>query len=75
MENIYLNDTAIHTIRKFYKGIRKALDEAEIEYNKNKRSVKAREAYQFIAGQEMAISDLCSELGIELVDEDLNVLE
>lgn len=75
MENIYLNDTAIHTIRKFYKEIREALDEAEIEYNKNKRSVKARELCKFIATQEMAISDLCSELDIELVDEDLNVLE
>lgn len=70
MENIYLNDTAIHTIRKFYKEIREALDEAEIEYNKNKRSVKKREEFYYIFAQETAISDLCAKLGIELHEED-----
>lgn len=65
----------IKTMRKHYKEIRIALDEAEQEYNSDKRSVKKREVYQFVAAQEMIVNDICNELGIELIADNMEVIE
>lgn len=65
----------IKTMRKHYKEIRIALDEAEQEYNSDKRSIKKRETYQFIAAQEMIVNDICNELGIELIADNMEVIE
>ncbi len=59
----------IDIIKKEYVEIVKSLNEAEKEYNADKRSVKKREVYQFIAAQEMLLSDLCEKLDIELDNE------
>jgi len=64
-----MSDYEIQNIKKFYNGICTALDEAEKEYIKNKRSVKKREEFYYIFAQETAISDLCAKLGIELHEE------
>ena len=52
----------IKIIRKEYAEVVKALDEAEKEYDRDKRSTKKRETYQFISAQEMILDDLCCEL-------------
>lgn len=56
----------IKIIRKEYAEVVKALREAETDYNANRRSVKKREEFQFVAAQEMELSELCRKLGIEL---------
>ena len=56
----------IKIIRKEYAEVVKALKEAETDYNANRRSVKKREEFQFVAAQEMELSELCRKLGIEL---------
>lgn len=68
-------EQVIKTMRKYYKGIRTALDEAEQKYNLDKRSVKKREVYQFITAQEMIVNDICNELGINLVNDDMEIIE
>ena len=65
----------IRKIRKYYKGIIKVLDEAEQEYNLAKNNIKKRETYQFVAAQEMAINDFCNSIGIELSDDDMEIIE
>lgn len=67
-------EQVIKTMRKYYKGIRPALDEAEREYNLDKRSVKKREVYHFIAAQEMIVNDICNELGIDLINDDMEII-
>lgn len=61
-------------VRREYAEIVKALEEAEQLHEEDKRSVKKRELYQFIAAKELAISELCNILGIALRDENLNLL-
>lgn len=65
----------IRIIRKEYAEVVKALNEAEKEYNCDKRSTKKRETYQFISAQEMILDDLCCELEIDLYDDDFNLIE
>ena len=64
----------IRIIRKEYAEVVKALNEAEKEYDQDKRSTKKRETYQFVLAQEMILDDLCCELGIELYDDDCNLI-
>lgn len=61
-------------VRREYADIVKALEEAEQLHEEDKRSVKKRELYQFIAAKELAISELCNSLGIALRDENLNLI-
>ncbi len=63
----------IEIIRKEYAEVIEALNEAETEYNADKRSVKKRETFQFVAAQEMELSDLCGKLGIELWNDKLEL--
>lgn len=65
----------IKTIRKTYAEVLDALNKAEKEYDRDKRSIKKRETYQFISAQEMVLEDLCCELEIELYDDDFNLIE
>ena len=65
----------IKTIRKTYAEVVKALNEAEKEYNRDKRSTKKREVYQFVSAQEMILDDLCCELEIELYDDDFELIK
>lgn len=65
----------IKIIRKEYAEVVKALDEAEKEYDRDKRSTKKRGTYQFISAQEMILDDLCCELEIELYDDDFELIE
>lgn len=53
-------------IRGFYADIVKAVEEAEREYEADRRSVKKREVYRFVSAQEIAICDLCAKLGVAL---------
>ena len=62
-------------IRRAYAETVKALDEAEKDYNSDRKSVKKREIFQYVAAQEATLSDLCGELDIELYDDDLNLIE
>ena len=55
----------ISIIRREYAETIKALDEAEKGYNSDRRSIKKREIYQYIAAQEAALSDLCENIGIQ----------
>lgn len=63
----------IEIIRKEYAEVIEALNEAETEYNADKRSVKKRETFQFVVAQEMELSDLCGKLGIELWNDKLEL--
>lgn len=67
-------DEMIKIIRQEYAEVVEALKKAEQEHNADKRSVKKREVYQFIAAQEMELTELCNKLGIELWDEELNLI-
>lgn len=53
---------------KKYNDITKALNEAEEEYNSNRRSVKKREIYAFVAAQQLLICDILIDMGIEYDD-------
>lgn len=64
----------IKIIRKEYAEVVKALKEAETDYNANRRSVKKREEFQFVAAQEMELSELCRKLGIELWNDEMEVI-
>ncbi len=64
----------IEIIRKEYVEVVKALKEAETDYNANRRSVKKREEFQFVAAQEMELSELCRKLGIELWNDEMEVI-
>ncbi len=67
-------DKMIEIIRKEYAEVVQALREAENAYNADKRSVKKRERFQFVAAQEMELSDLCGKLGIELWNDDMELI-
>lgn len=62
-------------IRREYAAIVRALEEAEKLYEEDKRSVKKRELYQFMVAEEFAISELCKVLGIELRDENMELIK
>lgn len=64
----------IEIIRKEYAEVVMALKEAETKYNANRRSVKKRETFQFVAAQEMELSELCGKLGIELWNDDMELI-
>ena len=64
----------IKIIRKEYAEVVKALKEAETDYNANRRSVLKREEFQFVAAQEMELSELCRKLGIELWNDEMEVI-
>lgn len=61
-------------IRKYYAEIIEAVNKSEKEYNNNKRSKKAKSIFEFCAAQEMAISELCGLLNIQLRDDNLKLL-
>jgi len=67
-------DQMIEIIRKEYSEVVQALREAENAYNVDKRSVKKREIFQFVAAQEMELSDLCNKLEIELWNDDMELI-
>ncbi len=67
-------DKMIEIICKEYTEVVQALKEAENAYNADKRSVKKRETFQFVAAQEMELSDLCNKLGIELWNDDMELI-
>ncbi len=67
-------DKIIEIIREEYAEVAKALKEAENAYNADKRSVKKRETFQFVAAQEMELSELCGKLGIELWNDDIELI-
>lgn len=62
-------------VRREYAAIVKALKEAERLHEEDKRSVKKRELYHFMQAEELAISELCKTLGIQLRDENMNLLK
>lgn len=64
----------IDIIRKEYVEVVRALKEAETEYNATRRSVKKRETFQFVAAQEMQLSELYGKLGIELWNDDMKLI-
>lgn len=65
----------VAVIRKTYADIVTALNEAEALHKKWPRSVLKRQNFQFLAAQELVISDLAHSLGIELHDENLNPIQ
>lgn len=67
-------DKMIKIIRKEYAEVVQALKETENAYNTDKRSVKKRETFRFVAAQEMELSDLCVKLGIELWNDDMELI-
>lgn len=64
----------IEIVRKEYAEVANALKEAEAEYNANRRSIKKRETFQFVAAQEMELSELCGKLGIELWNDNMELI-
>ena len=64
-----LNREQLNELKETY-----ATQLAETEYNANKRSGKKRETFQFVAAQEMELSELCGKLGIELLDGNLELI-
>lgn len=65
----------INIIRKHYASTVAALNEAEAAYNRDYgHSRVKREAYQFAAAKEQALSDLCVDLGVALRGDDLKLL-
>lgn len=66
-------DEMIKIIRQEYAGVVEALKKTEQEHNADKRSVKKREVFQFVAAQEMELTELCHKLGIELHDENFEL--
>ena len=61
-------------VRKEYSEVANALKVAEAEYNANRRSIKKRETFQFVAAQEMELSELCGKLGIELWNDNMELI-
>ena len=60
----------IKTIIKMYNETEEALEQAEKEYDNDKKNAKKREVYRYVAAQEAALSDLCYELEIDDLIED-----
>lgn len=67
-------DKMIEIIRQEYAEVVQALNEAEMAYNADKRSIKKRETFKFVAAQEMELSELCGKLGIELWNDDMELI-
>ena len=68
-------DEMIKFIRQEYAEVVEALRKAEQEHNADKRSVKKREIFQFVAAQEMELTELCQKLGIQLYDENFELID
>jgi hypothetical protein len=63
----------IGIIIKMYNETAKALEQAEKEYDDDKKNAKKREVYRYVAAQEAVLSDLCYELEIDdLIDDGLD---
>ncbi|RGF90498.1 hypothetical protein DXA02_13720 [Ruminococcus sp. AM54-1NS] len=61
----------IGIIIKMYNETAKALEQAEKEYDDDKKNAKKREVYRYVAAQEAVLSDLCYELEIDdLIDDE-----
>lgn len=55
------------------KNLVAALEQADREYNNDKKNTKKREVYRYVAAQEAILNDLCYELEIDdLIDDGLN---
>lgn len=51
------------------KNLVAALEQADREYNNDKKNTKKREVYRYVAAQEAVLNDLCYELEIDdLID-------
>lgn len=63
----------IGIIIKMYNETAKALEQAEKEYDDDKKNAKKREVYRYVAAQEAVLNDLCFELEIDdLIDDGLD---
>ena len=50
-----------------------ALEQADKEYNNDKKNAKKRDVYRYIVAQEAVLNDLCYELEIDnLIDDGLD---
>lgn len=67
--------TVVAQLRKTYANVVAALNEAEAKYNKNRKSISARQDYYFAGAQELVLRDLAGELGVELYDDDLRLMQ
>lgn len=55
------------------KNLVAALEQADKEYNNDKKNAKKRDVYRYIVAQEAVLNDLCYELEIDnLVDDGLD---
>lgn len=63
----------IKIIIKMYNETVEALEQAEKEYDDDKKNAKKREVYRYVVAQEAVLSDLCYELEIDdLIDDGLD---
>jgi hypothetical protein len=63
----------IEIIIKMYNETAEALEQADREYNNDKKNAKKREVYRYIVAQEAVLNDLCYELKIDdLIDDGLD---
>lgn len=63
----------IKIIIRMYNETAEALEQADKEYNNDKKNAKKREVYRYVAAQEAVLNDLCFELEIEdLIDDGLD---
>ncbi len=63
----------IKVIVRTYNETAEALEQADKEYNSDKKNAKKREAYRYVVAQEAVLNDLCYELEIDdLIDDGLN---
>lgn len=55
------------------KNLVAALEQADKEYNNDKKNAKKREVYRYVVAQEAVLNDLCYELEIDdLIDDGLD---
>lgn len=55
------------------KNLVAALEQADKEYNNDKKNAKKRDVYRYIVAQEAILNDLCYELEIDdLIDDGFN---
>ena len=63
----------IGIIIRMYNETAEALEQADREYNNDKKNTKKREVYRYVAAQEAILNDLCYELEIDdLIDDGLD---
>lgn len=55
----------IKVIVRMYNETVEALEQADKEYNSDKKNAKKREAYRYVVAQEAVLNDLCYELEID----------